>query len=162
MNLDLREELDQITNKSISISKERDDVSKNYSSNNDDEGSRRFSEIITEVIVPTVKDASWLISRAGCSLNFYTNQAERIDDPELRTVIQILFYPKGHSRKTLGVNVPFLQFAYSPSKRNVKVTTKYSIKTDEQRYKLDVIDIVEFNEQIFNKYLLSFLKEVML
>lgn len=117
--------------------------------------------MIMEVIIPTVKDASWIISRAGCSLNYYTNKGDRIDDPELRTVIQILFYPKGHSRKTLGVNVPFLQFAYSPSKRNVKVTTKYSIKTDEQRFKLDLIDIDDFNEEIFNRYLLSFLREVM-
>ena len=159
MNLDLREQLDAITN----ASKQNRDESENSRkvSTANDEGSIKFSEIISEVIIPTVKDASWIISRAGCSLNFYTNQADRIDDPELRTVIQILFYPKGHSRKTLGVNVPFLQFAYSPSKRNVKVTTKYSIKTDEQRFKLDLIDINDFNEHIFNKFLLNFLKEVM-
>lgn len=160
MNLDLREELDVITNNCIKTREERDQMVKEYPSDNGIE-SQKFSEMIMDVIIPTVKDASWIISRAGCSLNFYTNQADRIDDPELRTVIQILFYPKGHSRKTLGVNVPFLQFAYSPSKRNVKVTTKYSIKTDEQRFKLDLIDINDFNEQIFNKYLLSFLKEVM-
>lgn len=160
MNLDLREELDQITNSSIKTRQEREQMAKDYPVSDGPE-SEKFSEMIMDVIIPTVKDASWIISRAGCSLNFYTNQADRIDDPELRTVIQILFYPKGHSRKTLGVNVPFLQFAYSPSKRNVKVTTKYSIKTDEQRFKLDLIDISNFNEQIFNKYLLSFLKEVM-
>lgn len=160
MNLDLREELDIITNNCIKVREDRDQMVKEYPVSDGPE-SEKFSAIITDVIIPTVKDASWIISRAGCSLNFYTNQADRIDDPELRTVIQILFYPKGHSRKTLGVNVPFLQFAYSPSKRNVKVTTKYSIKTDEQRFKLDLIDINDFNEQIFNKYLLSFLKEVM-
>ena len=160
MNLDLREQLDEITNNSIQSNKAREQVTAEYTATDSDE-SQKFSDIINEVIIPTVKDASWIISRAGCSLNYYTNQADRIDDPELRTVIQILFYPKGHSRKTLGVNVPFLQFAYSPSKRNVKVTTKYSIKTDEQRFKLDLIDINEFTENIFNKYLLSFLKEVM-
>jgi hypothetical protein len=160
MNLDLREQLDEITNINIRSRHERDQLTEDYLIPDGPE-SEKFSQMVLEVIIPTVKDASWIISRAGCSLNFYTNQADRIDDPELRTVIQILFYPKGHSRKTLGVNVPFLQFAYSPSKRNVKVTTKYSIKTDEQRYKLDLIDINDFDEQIFNKYLLSFLKEVM-
>lgn len=160
MNLDLREQLDEITNVNIRSRDERDQLTEDYPIPDGPE-SEKFSQMILEVIIPTVKDASWIISRAGCSLNFYTNQADRIDDPELRTVIQILFYPKGHSRKTLGVNVPFLQFAYSPSKRNVKVTTKYSIKTDEQRFQLDLIDINGFNEQIFNKYLLSFLKEVM-
>ena len=160
MNLDLREELDEITNINIRSRHERDQLTEDYPIPDGPE-SEKFSQMVLEVIIPTVKDASWIISRAGCSLNFYTNQADRIDDPELRTVIQILFYPKGHSRKTLGVNVPFLQFAYSPSKRNVKITTKYSIKTDEQRFKLDLIDINDFNEQIFNKYLLSFLKEVM-
>lgn len=160
MNLDLREQLDEITNANIRSRHERDQLITDHPIPDGPE-SEKFSQMILEVIIPTVKDASWIISRAGCSLNFYTNQADRIDDPELRTVIQILFYPKGHSRKTLGVNVPFLQFAYSPSKRNVKVTTKYSIKTDEQRFKLDLIDINNFDEQIFNKYLLSFLKEVM-
>ena len=159
MNLDLREELDQITTKSIELRKARDEVS-NYPAEEGD-GSRKFMEIINEVIIPTVKDASWIISRAGCSLNYYSNQSEKINDPELRKVIQILFYPKGHSRKTLGVNVPFLQFAYSPSKRNVKITTKYSIKTDEQRFKLDEIDIDKFTADVFNTYLIGFLREVM-
>ncbi|MCB0722095.1 MAG: hypothetical protein KDC42_07315 [Ignavibacteriae bacterium] len=160
MNLDLREQLDEITANCITSRQNREEVTEKYSAQ-DDSGSTKFSQMIMEVIIPTVKDASWIISRAGCSLNYYTNKGDRIDDPELRTVIQILFYPKGHSRKTLGVNVPFLQFAYSPSKRNVKVTTKYSIKTDEQRFKLDLIDIDDFNEEIFNRYLLSFLREVM-
>ena len=159
MNLDLREELDQITAKSIELRKARDEVTRNQVE--DGEGSMKFMEIIKEVIIPTVKDASWIISRAGCSLNYYSNQSEKINDPELRKVVQILCYPKGHSRKTLGVNVPFLQFAYSPSKRNVKITTKYSIKTDEQRFKLDEIDINKFTPEVFNTYLISFLREVM-
>lgn len=159
MNLDLREELDKITTKSIELREARDEVSQHYSE--DGEGSKKFNSIIKEVIIPTVKDASWIISRAGCSLNYYSNQSEKINDPELRKVIQILFYPKGHSRKTLGVNVPFLQFAYSPSKRNVKITTKYSIKTDEQRFKLDEIDIDSFTAEVFNSYLIGFLREVM-
>ena len=159
MNLDLREELDKITSKSIELRGARNEVS--LQDIEDGEGSKKFNNIIKEVIIPTVKDASWIISRAGCSLNYYSNQSEKINAPELRKVIQILFYPKGHSRKTLGVNVPFLQFAYSPSKRNVKITTKYSIKTDEQRFKLDEIDIDNFTAEVFNSFLIGFLREVM-
>ena len=159
MNLDLREELDRITSKSIELTKAREEVTQKPVE--DGEGSKKFMEIINDAIIPTVKDASWIISRAGCSLNYYSNKSEKINDPELRKVVQILFYPKGHSRKTLGVNVPFLQFAYSPSKKNVKITTKYSIKTDEQRFKLDEIDIDRFTPDVFNSYLIGFLREVM-
>lgn len=75
-----------------------------------------------------------------------------------RIFIQILFYPYGHSKITLGVNAPFLQFAYSPAKENIKITTKLSVKSDEARYKIDEIEIDEFAQENIDKYLLKFLK----
>ena len=159
MNSELKKELEAITTESIEMSK---NAAEPYSdADYEDEDSKKFHHIISDIIIPTIKKASWLIGRSGCSLNFYSNEGNRIADPELRTVIQILFYPRGHSKKTLGVNVPFLQFAYSPSKKNVKITAKLSIKSDSARLKLNEISINEFNEDEFNKYLVSFLKEVM-
>ncbi len=83
-----------------------------------------------------------------------------IRDPKKRIFIQILFYPYGHSKVTLGVNAPFLQFAYSPVKENIKITRKLSIKSDEARFKVDELEIDEFAEEKIYNYMLEFLKDV--
>ena len=159
MNNELKSELEKITAESMEVG---ENVLKSRGgTKEDEEGSVRFNDIINGIIIPTIKKASWIIGRSGCSLNYYSNETSRISDPELRTVIQILIYPKGHSKSTLGVNVPFLQFAYSPSKKNVKITAKLSIKTDSARKKLNEININNFTGETFEKYLVDFLREVM-
>ncbi|MDZ4712416.1 MAG: hypothetical protein SGI89_08835 [bacterium] len=127
----------------------------------DSENANRFKMMITNHIIPFIKDASMLIGRSGCSLNYYSNELAVIRDPKKRIFIQILFYPYGHSKITLGVNAPFLQFAFSPAKDNIKITTKLSIKSDEPRFKIDEIEIDEFSQKKIDGYILDFLKNEM-
>lgn len=126
----------------------------------DTESAHKFKSIITDHIIPLVKETSNIIGRAGCSLNYYSNELAMIRDPKKRIFIQILFYPYGHSKITLGVNAPFLQFAYSPVKENIKITRKLSIKSDEARFKVDELEIDEFAEEKIYNYMLEFLKDV--
>lgn len=127
----------------------------------DTENARRFKSLITNHIIPLIKEISIVIGRSGCSLNYYSNELAVIRDPNKRIFIQILFYPKGHSKITLGVNAPFLQFAYSPLKDNIKITAKISVKSDEPRTKIDEIEVDEFAQERIDKYILSFLRDVM-
>lgn len=156
MEEDLKKEIDKLTDKIVEIRrKKNDDVPEIF----DSEKALKFKHIISDHIIPFVKDASNIIGRSGCSLNYYSNELAVIRDPKKRIFIQILFYPYGHSKITLGVNAPFLQFAYSPVKENIKITTKLSIKSDEARYKIDEIEIDEFAQENIDKYLLKFLKD---
>ncbi|MBK6877339.1 MAG: hypothetical protein IPG99_13045 [Ignavibacteria bacterium] len=66
--------------------------------------------------------------------------------------------PKGHSKITLGVNAPFLQFSFSPLKDNIKITAKISVKSDEPRTKIDEIEIDEFAQERIDMYLMTFLE----
>ena len=109
-----------------------------------------------------VKDASSIVGRSGCSLRYYSNELAVIRDPKKRIFIQILFYPYGHSKVTLGVNAPFLQFAYSPLRENIKITEKISIKSDEGRTKIAEIEIDDFAQDKIDNYILSFLRDTIM
>ena len=106
--------------------------------------------------------ASSKVGRSGCSLNYYSNELAVIRDPKKRIFIQILFYPYGHSKVTLGVNAPFLQFAYSPLRENIKITEKISIKSDEGRTKIAEIEIDDFAQDKIDNYILSFLRDTIM
>lgn len=156
MDEELKKEIDKLTDKILEIRRKKNEEEHE---NFDSEKAQRFKRIISDHIIPYVKDVSNIIGRSGCSLNYYSNELAVIRDPNKRIFIQILFYPYGHSKITLGVNAPFLQFAYSPVKENIKITTKLSIKSDEARYKIDEIEIDEFAVENIDKYLLKFLKD---
>lgn len=126
----------------------------------DTEKTERFKKLITEEIISVIKDASIILGRAGCSLNYYSNELAVIRDPKKRIFIQILFYPYGHSKITLGVNAPFLQFSYSPLKENIKITTKVSIKSDVASTKIAEIEIDDFALAKIDMYIINFLKNV--
>lgn len=157
MNNKFRKEIEKLTDSIIEIRKKRKDD--NYEIG-DCEKSNRFKALITDYIIPMTKDASIILGRSGCSLNYYSNELAVIRDPKKRIFIQILFYPYGHSKITLGVNTPFLQFSFSPLKENIKVTRKISIKSDEGPVKLAEIEIDDFTEKNLDKYLEDFLKDV--
>lgn len=155
MEEELKKEIEKITDKIIDIRKKNKDDNQEIF---DSEKALNFKKMISDHIIPLVKDASNIIGRSGCSLNYYSNELAVIRDPKKRIFIQILYYPYGHSKITLGVNAPFLQFAYSPVKENIKITTKLSVKSDEARYKIAEIEIDEFALDNIDKYLLKFLK----
>lgn len=136
-----------------------EDVSVDLSS---DEKVVIFKKMIVEKIIPMVKKTGNIIGFAGCSLNYYTNEAAEIRDPNKRIFIQILLYPKGHSKVTLGVNVPFFQLAYSPNKKNIKITQKTTIKSDEARFKIDEIEIDKLAFEKIEDDFIEFLKAALL
>jgi hypothetical protein len=158
MHIDMKHELERLTDQVIERSKIEREKSLEFV---DTENSKHFRSIITNHIVPLIKEISTIIGRSGCSLNYYSNELAVIRDPNKRIFIQILFYPHGHSKVTLGVNAPFLQFAYSPLKDNIKITAKISVKSDEPRTKIDEIEVDEFAQGRTDKYILSFLRDVM-
>lgn len=159
MKEEFKNQLEILTNIILEIRKRKKDE---HFELIDTENARKFKGMITDHIIPMVKDASIIIGRSGCSLRYYSNELAIIRDPKKRIFIQILFYPYGHSKVTLGVNAPFLQFAYSPFKENIKITQKLSIKSDEQRLKIDEIEIDEFLQSKIDKYILSFLRDTIM
>lgn len=156
MTEEAKKEINLLTDQIMKIRKLRKDENLELV---DTENSRKFKSMITNEIIPLLKEASIIIGRSGCSLNYYSNELAIIRDPKKRIFIQILFYPYGHSKITLGVNAPFLQFAYSPVKENIKITEKLSIKSDEARTKIDEIEIDDFAVEKIEKYIISFLKD---
>lgn len=156
MTEEAKKQIELLTDKIIKIRKHRTDEDLELV---DTENSRKFKSMITDSIIPMIKEASIIIGRSGCSLHCYSNELAVIRDPKKRIFIQILFYPYGHSKITLGVNAPFLQFAYSPVKENIKITEKLSIKSDEARVKLDEIEIDDFAVEKIEKYIISFLQD---
>lgn len=157
MTDELKKEIEKLTDKILEIRKKsKVDDQEIF----DSEKALKFKTMITNHIIPLVKDSSNILGRSGCFLNYYSNELAVIRDPRKRIFIQILFYPYGHSKITLGVNAPFLQFSYSPVKENIKITTKLSIKSDEARNKIDEIEIDEFAQDKIDKYLYRFLKDV--
>lgn len=157
MNDKVRKDIEKITQKMIDNGKKNKDGSDEFY---DTENAQKFKSIIVNHIVPLVSDASAILGRAGCSLNYYSNELAVIRDPRKRIYIQILFYPRGHSKITLGVNAPFLQFSYSPLKENIKITSKISIKSDEPSEKIAEFEINNFAEKKIDSYFLGFLKDV--
>jgi len=154
MTTETKQEIEKLTDHIMEIRKKRKDVEHELV---DTDNSNSFKSMITNHIIPMIKDASIILGRSGCSLNYYSNELAVIRDPKKRIFIQILFYPYGHSKITLGVNAPFLQFAYSPVKENIKITEKLSIKSDEARTKIDEIEIDDFAQDKIDKYFLDFL-----
>ncbi len=150
-----KKELETLTDVILQIRKSRVEHSQLINTNN----LKKFELIITNHIIPLIKNSSMIIGRSGCSLNYYSNELAVIHDPKKRIFIQILFYPYGQSKITLGVNAPFLQFAYSPVKENIKVTTKISLKSDEGPVKIDEIEINNFVQAKIDKYILSFFRD---
>ncbi|MBV6479443.1 MAG: hypothetical protein HGGPFJEG_02216 [Ignavibacteria bacterium] len=157
MNPEMKNEIELLTDKILEIRRLRDDDDYEIA---DTKKVVKFKEMITHRIIPMIKEASMIIGRSGCSLNYYSNELAVIRDPKKRIFIQILFYPYGHSKVTLGVNAPFLQFAYSPLKENIKVVEKLSIKSDEASIKIDEIEIDKFAPERIEKYFLEFLRDV--
>lgn len=156
MKPEIKEEIKKITDKIVEIRKAKGDNNPELVAT---ENSTKFKELITNHIIPLVKESNMIIGRSGCSMNYYSNELAVIRDPLKRIFIQILFYPYGHSKITLGVNAPFLQFAYSPLKENIKITQKLSIKSDEPRIKIDEIEINDIAMDKINQYFLDFLHE---
>ncbi|MBK9333058.1 MAG: hypothetical protein IPM96_11790 [Ignavibacteria bacterium] len=156
MDTILKDEVRKITDKIIEIRRSKGDENHELEIT---ENSARFKELITNHIIPLVKETNMIIGRSGCSMNYYSNELAVIRDPKKRIFIQILFYPYGHSKITLGVNAPFLQFAYSPVKENIKITQKLSIKSDEPRIKIDEIEINDMVQEKINRYFIDFLNE---
>lgn len=156
MNAEMKNEIELLTDKILEIRKQRLDEDNEIA---DTKKVIKFKEMITNQIIPMIKEASMIIGRSGCSLHYYSNELAVIRDPKKRIFIQILFYPYGHSKVTLGVNAPFLQFAYSPLKENIKITEKLSIKSDEARIKIDEIEIDKFASEKIEKYFMDFLKD---
>ncbi|MBK8382493.1 MAG: hypothetical protein WBQ38_03920 [Ignavibacteria bacterium] len=159
MKDELKNEIEILTNIIIEIRRRRKDEHYEII---DTENSNKFKNLITNHIIPMVKDASSIVGRSGCSLNYYSNELAVIRDPKKRIFIQILFYPYGHSKVTLGVNAPFLQFAYSPLRENIKITEKISIKSDEGRTKIAEIEIDDFAQDKIDNYILSFLRDTIM
>ncbi|MBK8554229.1 MAG: hypothetical protein IPL53_25560 [Ignavibacteria bacterium] len=157
MTDELKKEIEKLTNKILEIRKKSNVDDQEIF---DSEKALKFKTMITNHIIPLVKDSSNILGRSGCFLNYYSNELAVIRDPRKRIFIQILFYPYGHSKIPLGVNAPFLQFSYSPVKENIKVTTKLSIKSDEARNKIDELEIDEFAQEKIDKYFFNFLKDV--
>ncbi len=153
----LKKKIEKLTDNILEIRKKTKEESHEFF---DSEKAVKFKSMITNHIIPLVKDSSNILGRSGCFLNYYSNELAVIRDPRKRIFIQILFYPYGHSKITLGVNAPFLQFSYSPLKENIKVTTKLSIKSDEARNKIDELEIDEFAQEEIDKYFFNFLKDV--
>lgn len=152
----LKKEFEKLTDKILKIRKNSHTEDPEFF---DNEKAIRFKSMISDNIIPLVKDVSMIVGRSGCSLNYYSNELAVIRDPRKRIFIQILFYPYGHSKITLGVNAPFLQFAYSPAKENIKIVTKLSIKSDETRNKIDEIEIDEFALEKIDNYILNFMRD---
>ncbi|MBK6774138.1 MAG: hypothetical protein IPG78_18750 [Ignavibacteria bacterium] len=159
MKEELKNEIEILTNIILEIRRRRKDEHYEII---DTENSNKFKSLITNHIIPMVKDASSIVGRSGCSLNYYSNELAVIRDPKKRIFIQILFYPYGHSKVTLGVNAPFLQFAYSPLRENIKITEKISIKSDEGRTKIAEIEIDDFAQDKIDNYILSFLRDTIM
>ncbi|MBK7445845.1 MAG: hypothetical protein IPJ45_07460 [Ignavibacteria bacterium] len=159
MKDELKNEIEILTNIILEIRRRRKDEHYEII---DTENSNKFKNLITNHIIPMVKDASSIVGRSGCSLNYYSNELAVIRDPKKRIFIQILFYPYGHSKVTLGVNAPFLQFAYSPLRENIKITEKISIKSDEGRTKIAEIEIDDFAQDKIDNYILSFLRDTIM
>ncbi len=159
MKEELKNEIEILTNIILEIRRRRKDEHYEII---DTENSNKFKNLITDHIIPMVKDASIIVGRSGCSLNYYSNELAVIRDPKKRIFIQILFYPYGHSKVTLGVNAPFLQFAYSPLRENIKITEKISIKSDEGRTKIAEIEIDDFAQDKIDNYILSFLRDTIM
>ena len=159
MKDELKNEIEILTNIIIEIRRRRKDEHYEII---DTENSNKFKSLINNHIIPMVKDASSIVGRSGCSLNYYSNELAVIRDPKKRIFIQILFYPYGHSKVTLGVNAPFLQFAYSPLRENIKITEKISIKSDEGRTKIAEIEIDDFAQDKIDNYILSFLRDTIM
>jgi hypothetical protein len=157
MTAELKNEIEKLTDIILEFRKKNKEEDLEFF---DSEKAVKFKSMISDHIIPLVKDASIIIGRSGCSLNYYSNELAVIRDPRKRIFIQILFYPYGHSKITLGVNAPFLQFSYSPVKENIKITSKLSVKSDETRYKIDEIEIDEFALEKIDMDLLNFLKDV--
>ncbi len=158
MNEEIKRDIEKLTDQALDKRKKTQDKNLEFL---DTPNAKKFKLMITNHIIPSVKNASIIIGRSGCSLNYYSNELAVIKDPNKRIFIQILFYPYGHSKITLGVNTPFLQFAFSPAKDNIKITTKISIKSDEPVFKIDECEIDELAQNKIDGYLLDFLKEVM-
>lgn len=156
MKAKLKKEIEALTDHVMEIRKIRHDEDFEIV---DSDKANKFKAMITEHIIPLIKDSSIILGRSGCSLNYYSNELAIIRDPKKRIFIQILFYPYGHSKITLGVNAPFLQFAYSPIKQNIKITEKLSIKSDEARAKVDEIEIDDFAQNKIDNYFLDFLRD---
>ena len=117
---------------------------------------KQFESIINDHIIPLIKDSSIILGRSGCSINYYSNELAVVHDSKKRIFIQILFYPHGHSKVTLGVNTPFLQFAYIPAKGNIKITTKISIMSEEGSIETKEIKINDFTCKKIDKFILDF------
>lgn len=158
MHQDMRHELEKLTDIVAERKKQNHGDTVDFL---DTENANHFRSLITNHMIPLIKEISSVIGRSGCSLNYYSNEIAVIRDPRKRIFMQILFYPQGHSKITLGVNAPFLQFSFSPLKDNIKITAKVSVKSDEPRSKIDEIEIDEFAQERIDMYIMSFLKEVM-
>jgi len=158
MNQEMKKEIEKLTDSFLRKRKKLKDVDFELV---DTEHANKFKSMIASHIIPTIKEVSMILGRSGCSLNYYSNELAVIRDPKKRVFIQILFYPYGHSKITLGVNAPFLQFAYSPVKENIKITEKLSIKSDEARTKVDEIEIDDFAQSKIDKYIIDFLKDTL-
>lgn len=157
MTEEMKKEIERLTDTIIRWRKKHSEVDPELI---DTEKAERFKKLITDEIIPILKDTSIIIGRSGCSLNYYSNELAVIRDPKKRIFIQILFYPYGHSKITLGVNAPFLQFSYSPVKENIKITMKVSIKSDQASVKIAEIEIDDFAREKIDRYILNFLKGV--
>jgi len=158
MHQDMRRELEALTDSVLERNRAEQEKMIDVL---DTENAKRFKSLITNHIIPLTKEINMVIGRSGCSLNYYSNELAVIRDPNKRIFIQILFYPKGHSKITLGVNAPFLQFSFSPLKDNIKITAKISVKSDEPRTKIDEIEIDEFAQERIDMYLMTFMRDVM-
>jgi len=158
MNQEMKKEIEKLTDSFLKKRKKLRDVEFELI---DTEKANKFKSMITNHIIPTIKEASMILGRSGCSLNYYSNELAVIRDPKKRIFIQILFYPYGHSKITLGVNAPFLQFAYSPVKENIKITEKLSIKSDEASIKVDEIEIDDFAQFKIDRYIMDFLRDTL-
>ncbi|MEB2329826.1 MAG: hypothetical protein OZ913_05940 [Ignavibacteriaceae bacterium] len=156
-----REKIEEIVKEKIRRYKENpsEEVSIDLNLN---EKVQEFKKMITENIIPLVRKTNSVIGFAGCSLQWYTNESAEIMDPNKRIFIQILFYPKGHSKITLGVNVPFFQLSYSPAKRNIKITQKTSVKSDDPTYKLAEVEIDKLAYDRIEDYFTEFLRAAIL
>ena len=82
MNEEIKKEIEILTDKIMEARKRGND--ENYEIV-DTENSRKFKSS-TNQIIPMIKEASIIIGRSGCSLNYYSNELAIIKNPKEKNI----------------------------------------------------------------------------
>ena len=119
-----------------------------------------FAQLRDKVLVPMVNEADAEFKGSGAHFEWFSEQKATALADQIRTFVQVLYYPKGRSKQNVGLNTASLLFECIPAHGKVRIRQNTQSFRPAPLVEVKELPLSEFNQEAIESAFEGFITKV--